>query len=54
MKSVKLMLLGIAFLIIASCGVSMWMAGAIVGAIMFYAGLLVGLFLCFKGFWGKE
>ena len=54
MKSIKTMLLGIALLIVASCGVTMWMAGAAVGAIMFYAGLVIGLILCFKGLFSKE
>lgn len=54
MKSIKTMLLGIALLIIASCGVPLWVAGAGVGAIMFFAGLVIGLLLCFKGFFSKE
>ena len=54
MKSIKTMLLGIAFLIVASCGVPLWMAGAAVGAIMFYVGLIIGLILCFKGFFKKD
>lgn len=43
MKSIKTMLLGIAFLIIAACGVPLWMAGAGVGAGMFIAGGIIGL-----------
>lgn len=54
MKSIKKMLLGIAFLIIGACGVPMWMAGANVGAVMFFAGLLVGLVLCVDGFLTPE
>ena len=54
MKSIKTMLLGIALLIIAACGVPLWVAGAGVGALMFFAGLALGLFLCFKGFFSKE
>ena len=54
MKSIKTMLLGIALLIVASCGVPLWMAGAGVGAIMFYVGLVIGLILCLKGFFSKE
>ena len=54
MKSIKTMLLGIALLIVASCGVSLWMAGAIIGGIMFYAGLAIGIILCLKGFFTKE
>ena len=54
MKSIKTMLLGIALLIIAACGVPLWMAGAAVGAVMFFAGLIIGLIFCLKGYWGKE
>lgn len=54
MKSVKTMLLGIALLIVASCGVPLWMAGAGGGAIMFYVGLVIGPILCLKGFFSKE
>ena len=54
MKSIKTMLLGIAFLIVASCGAPIWLAGAAIGAIMFCGGLSVGLILCFKGFFSKE
>ena len=54
MKSIKTMLLGIALLIVASCGVPLWMAGAGVGAIMFYVRLVIGLILCLKGFFSKE
>ena len=54
MKSIKTMLLGIALLIVASCCVPLWMAGAGVGAIMFYVGLVIGLILCLKGFFSKE
>lgn len=54
MKSIKTMLLGIALLIIAACGVPMWMAGASVGAVMFLSGLIIGLILCTKGFFEKE
>ena len=50
MKSIKKMLLGIAFLIIASCGVPIWIAGADFGVILFFAGLLVGLVFCVDGF----
>ena len=50
MKSIKTMLLGIAFLIIACCGVPFWVAGAGIGAIVFLVGLIIGLILCIKGF----
>jgi len=48
------MLLGIAFLIIAACGLTMWMVGSGVGAGMFFAGGIIGLILCLKGYFGKE
>lgn len=54
MKSIKTMLLGIALLIIAACGLTMWMTGAGVGAVMFIAGGIIGLILCVKGFFSKE
>ena len=54
MKSIKQMLLGIAFLIIALCGVPMWMAGSVFGALMFYVGIVVGLSLCIIGFFTKD
>lgn len=54
MKSIKTMLLGIALLIIAACGLPLWMAGSGVGAGMFFAGGIIGLILCLRGFFGKE
>ena len=54
MKSIKIMLLGITLLIVAACGVPLWIAGAGVGAGMFYAGGIIGLILCLKGFFSKE
>lgn len=54
MKSVKTMLLGLAFLIVAACGVPLWMAGSGVGAVAFFAGLLIGFILCLKGFFTQE
>jgi len=54
MKSVKTMLLGIALLIVAACGVSLWMAGAVMGAVLFYVGGGAGIALCLKGFFSKE
>ena len=54
MKSIKTMLLGIALLIVAACGLSLWMAGAGVGAVMFYIGGIIGLILCLKRFFSKE
>ncbi len=54
MKSIKTMLLGIAFLIVAACGVPFWVAGAGIGAVVFFVGLIIGLILCIKGFFAKE
>lgn len=54
MKSIKTMLLGIAILIIASCGVPMWLTGSAVGAVMFGAGLIVGINVCLMGFFSKN
>lgn len=54
MKSIKTMLLGLAFLIIACCGVPFWVAGASVGAVAFIAGFVIGLILCIKGYVSKE
>ena len=54
MKSIKTMLLGIALLIVASCGLSLWMVGSGVGAGMFFAGGIIGLILCLRGFFSKE
>ena len=50
MRSIKKMLLGIASLIIASCGVPIWMAGAVIGAIVFFVFLIIGLYLCIDGY----
>ena len=50
MMPVKKMLLGIAFLIVASFGVSFWMAGATVGCVIFFVFLILGLFFCVDGF----
>lgn len=54
MKSIKTMLLGIALLFVAICGILVWMTGWAAGAILFYVGLIIGLTLCFVGFFAKE
>ncbi len=54
MKSIKTMLLGIALLIVAACGVPLWIAGSGVGAAMFFIGGIIGLILCLRGFFRKE
>ena len=50
MKSIKTMLLGIAMLIVACCGLTVWMAGAGIGAVVFLVFLIIGLFLCIDGY----
>lgn len=50
MKSVKKMLLGIAFLIISAIGAVFMVNNSAVGVVMFIGGLLIGLFLCIDGF----
>ena len=50
MKSIKKMLLGIASLIIASCAVPFWIAGAAIGAFVFFPFVIIGIFLCIDGF----
>ena len=54
MKSIKTMLLGITLLIIASCGVPMWLAGSTFGAVMFGAGLIIGIIVCLMGFFSQK
>ena len=54
MKSVKKMLLGIASLIIASCGIPFWVAGAVLGAVVFFVFLISGLFLCVDGYLSQD
>ena len=50
MKSLKKMLLGLALLIIALCGLVVWMAGAGIGAAVFFVFLALGGFLCVDGY----
>jgi hypothetical protein len=50
MKSIKKMLLGIAFLIISAIGAIFWAFGSVIGAVMFFGGLAVGILLCIDGF----
>ena len=54
MKSIKMMLLGIALLIVAVIGNIFWFAGSWIGAVMFFVGLISGLFLCFRGFFSDD
>ncbi len=55
MKSIKMMLLGIAVLIIATWGFMTWTIGGIGdGAILFFAGLVVGSILIIRGFFKRE
>ncbi len=53
MKSIKTMLLGIAFLIIAAIGIPLWMVGSYLGFVLFAAGGLAGIILCIKGYFQK-
>ena len=50
MKSIKKMLLGIAFLIISAIGAIFWVIGSVIGAVAFFGGLAAGLFFCIDGF----
>ena len=50
MKSVKKMLLGITFLIIAVMGVILYVNNSAVGAVMFFGGLIIGIVFCIDGF----
>lgn len=54
MKSVKMMLLGLALLIVAVIGNIFWFAGSWLGAVMFFAGLILGLFLCMRGYFTND
>lgn len=54
MKSIKIMLLGIAFLVLAACAAPFWVAGASVGAVVCLIGLACGLLLCLTGFFRKD
>jgi len=54
MKSIKTMLLGIAFLILAAIGTPLWMAGSYVGCGMAIAGGVLGIVLCLRGYFTKS
>lgn len=54
MKSIKKMLLGMAFLIIAAIGTPLWVAGSAIGAVAFIAGLFLGIVFCLRGFFDKS
>lgn len=54
MKSVKMMLLGIAVLILASFGYIAWLNGANDGAVIFFPCLIIGLTLCLRGYFRKD
>ncbi len=54
MKSIKKMLLGIAFLVVAAIGTPFWVAGSAVGAVTFIAGLFLGIVFCLCGFFDKS
>ena len=44
-----MILFGISALIIALCGVMMWLAELKMGAYIFFISIIVGITLCFKG-----
>ena len=50
MKSIKKMLLGIAFLVISSIGMTLWLAGSVIGVVTFFAALAVGIFFLVDGY----
>ena len=50
MKSIKKMLLGIAFLIISVIGAVFYIIGSVIGAIAFFGGLAAGIFFCIDGY----
>ena len=50
MKSIKKMLLGIAFLVMSSMGMSLWFAGSVVGTVAFFAMLVLGIFFVVDGY----
>ena len=54
MKSIKKMLLGIAFLVVAAIGTPLWVAGSAVGAVAFVVGLFLGIVFCLCGFFDKS
>ncbi len=54
MKSVKTMLLGIAFLVLGAIGTPLWMAGSYFGCGVAIVGTLFGILLCLKGYLNKE
>ena len=49
MGAINFILFGIASLVIASCGVIMWLAGLHIGPYIFFVFIIVGITLCFKG-----
>ena len=54
MGAINFILFGIASLIIASCGVIMWLAGLHIGPYIFFISIIMGITLCFKGLFMKK
>ena len=50
MKSIKKMLLGIAFMLISVIGTILYVNNSTIGAIMFFGGLIAGIVFCIDGF----
>ncbi len=50
MKSIKKMLLGIAFLIVSAIGAIFYVNNSTVGAILFFGGLIIGIAFCTDGY----
>lgn len=50
MKSVKKMLLGIAFLIIAVIGAVFFVNNSTIGAFIFFPALIIGIIICIDGY----
>ena len=50
MKSVKKMLLGIAFLIISVVGAVFFVNNSLIGGIIFFPTLIIGIIICIDGY----
>jgi hypothetical protein len=50
MKSVKKMLLGIAFLIVAVIGAVFFVNNSTIGAFIFFPALIIGIIICIDGY----
>lgn len=50
MKSIKKMLLGLAFLVIATIGAILFVNNSTLGAVLLFGGLIVGIFFLVDGY----